>query len=172
METSITSQTISQQTICGEPENLNQVHEFIEISNDNELKQAQSKEHITEIEQMRKNLIHVREVYLNIFHPKKWLIQNILPGGKQRREITEIHSQPPSSSSQLPTVGKMSLIMIKKKKMRHFQPGTQALKEIQKIQKSTELLIPKAAFWRLVKEVLQIRIQLVPNPGGGGSCSP
>ena len=44
METSITSEIISQQTICGEPENLNQDNKFIEIINDNELKQAQSKE--------------------------------------------------------------------------------------------------------------------------------
>ena len=30
-----------------------------------------------------------------------------------------------------------------------------ALGEIRKFQKSTELLIPKIAFWRLVKEILQ-----------------
>ena len=36
-----------------------------------------------------------------------------------------------------------------------FQPGTQALMEIWKFQKSTELLIPKVALWRLVKEITQ-----------------
>ena len=38
---------------------------------------------------------------------------------------------------------------------RQFWPGTQALWEIQKFQKSTELLIPKAPFLQLVREILQ-----------------
>ena len=61
METSITSEMTSQQTICGEPGKHNKYHKFIEIAkkipwtshNDNELNQAQSKEH-------RKNLINAR----------------------------------------------------------------------------------------------------------------
>ena len=56
METAITSETISQQTICGEPEYPNK---------DCEIDQVQSKEYMTEIEQTRKNLIHAREVYFN-----------------------------------------------------------------------------------------------------------
>ena len=71
---------ISQQTICGEPEHSNEDSKIIEIDNDSELKKAQSKEHITEIEQMRKNLIHAREVYLSIFHPGKWFVRNCLSG--------------------------------------------------------------------------------------------
>ena len=65
METSITSETISQQTICGETERPNKDQEFPEIakkfpwasSNDNELDTTQSNEEITEIKQTRKNLI-------------------------------------------------------------------------------------------------------------------
>ena len=38
---------------------------------------------------------------------------------------------------------------------RRFRPGTQALREIHRFQKLTELLIPKAPFLQLVKEVLQ-----------------
>ena len=38
---------------------------------------------------------------------------------------------------------------------RQFQLGTGSLHEIQKFQKSTELLIPKASFLRLVREILQ-----------------
>ena len=57
METSIASEMISQQTVCGETEKPNKDHEFLEIPkkipwtshNDNELNQAQYKEHITEI---------------------------------------------------------------------------------------------------------------------------
>ena len=54
METSITSEMISQRTICGDPENPNQDCEFIEMVNDTELKQTQSKEQMTEITQTRK----------------------------------------------------------------------------------------------------------------------
>ena len=67
METSITSETISQKTICGEPEYPNK---------DCKLDQAQNKEYMTEIEQTMKNLIQVREVYLITFHLRGWLIQN------------------------------------------------------------------------------------------------
>ncbi|KAM4560521.1 histone H3-like centromeric protein A [Odontesthes bonariensis] len=38
---------------------------------------------------------------------------------------------------------------------RRFRPGTKALMEIRRYQKSTELLIPKAPFARLVREVCQ-----------------
>ena len=41
------------------------------------------------------------------------------------------------------------------KKPRCYRPGTVALREIRRYQKSTELLIPKAPMSRAVKEVLQ-----------------
>lgn len=40
--------------------------------------------------------------------------------------------------------------------MKRMRPGLRALQEIRKYQKSTNLLIPKAPFQRLVREVLQI----------------
>jgi histone H3 len=43
----------------------------------------------------------------------------------------------------------------KVKKPHRFRPGTVALREIRKYQKSTELLIRKAPFQRLVREVAQ-----------------
>ena len=55
METSITSETISQQTICGD---LND----IEIEDDTEPKLSQSREQM-EIEQTKINLKNAREVY-------------------------------------------------------------------------------------------------------------
>ena len=39
-------------------------------------------------------------------------------------------------------------------KKRHYRPGTLALREIRKYQKTTDLLIRKAPFIRLVKEIL------------------
>ena len=41
------------------------------------------------------------------------------------------------------------------KKAHRFRPGTVALREIRKYQKTTELLIKKAPFQRLVREVTQ-----------------
>ena len=42
------------------------------------------------------------------------------------------------------------------KKSRRFRPGTRALMEIRKYQKSTELLIKKKPFQRLVKDIVGI----------------
>ena len=41
------------------------------------------------------------------------------------------------------------------KKTRRYRPGTVALREIRKYQKTTELLLKKAPFQRLVREVAQ-----------------
>ena len=59
---------ILQQTMGGDPEN-------IEIVNDMEPKLMQSKEQM-EIEQTGKNLIQAWKVFLNTFHPRKWIKPN------------------------------------------------------------------------------------------------
>ena len=41
------------------------------------------------------------------------------------------------------------------RKRRRYRPGTVALREIRKHQTSTNLLIPKLAFQRLIKEIVQ-----------------
>ena len=41
------------------------------------------------------------------------------------------------------------------KRPMRYRPGTVALRQIRRYQKSTEMLIPKLAFQRLVKEVMQ-----------------
>lgn len=41
------------------------------------------------------------------------------------------------------------------RKQHRYKPGTVALREIRKYQKTTELLIPKASMQRLVKEIAQ-----------------
>lgn len=43
----------------------------------------------------------------------------------------------------------------KEKKPHRFRPGTVALREIRRLQKSTELLIPRAAFIRVVRDAVQ-----------------
>ena len=71
METSITSETISQQTICGDSEHLSKDCKLIEIVNDNEAKQAQGKEQMTEIVQTRKNLMQAQKTYFKYFSSQK-----------------------------------------------------------------------------------------------------
>jgi len=44
---------------------------------------------------------------------------------------------------------------LKPKKAHRFKPGTVALREIRRYQRSTDLLIPKLPFQRLVKEIAQ-----------------
>jgi len=44
---------------------------------------------------------------------------------------------------------------VRVRKPRHFHPGTVALREIRKYQNSTELLIPRAPFVRIVREIVQ-----------------
>ena len=43
------------------------------------------------------------------------------------------------------------------KKPHRYRPGTVALREIRRYQKSTELLIRKLPFQRLVREIAQVR---------------
>jgi len=42
-----------------------------------------------------------------------------------------------------------------KTKTRRYKPGTVALREIRRYQKSTEMLLPRASFQRMVREVTQ-----------------
>jgi Core histone H2A/H2B/H3/H4 len=51
------------------------------------------------------------------------------------------------------------------KKPHRYRPGTVALREIRKYQKSTELLIRKLPFQRLVREIAQVRLQTLPSCG-------
>merc|ERR1712059_11513 len=51
--------------------------------------------------------------------------------------------------------GKQKKVSYRKgeKRLRRFRPGTRALREIRKYQKSTDLLIPKLPFSRLIRDV-------------------
>ena len=65
MEISITSKTVSQQTICGDTESLN-----IEITSDMECNLTQSKEK-REIEKTKNKLMRARRIYFKYFPPQK-----------------------------------------------------------------------------------------------------
>ena len=49
---------------------------------------------------------------------------------------------------------------------KRYRPGTVALREILKYQKSTDLLIRKLPFQRLVKEIFNELINLANDPNG------
>merc|ERR1712216_1061616 len=51
--------------------------------------------------------------------------------------------------------GKSNISVVDSKKIHRFRPGTVALREIRKYQKSTELLIRKLPFQRLIRELAQ-----------------
>ena len=142
----------------------NQDHEFIEIANDTE--QTQSKEQMTEIEQTRKKLIQAQKIYFKYLssqrmaHTKSSIRRREVNGGKstlQPQPSSSSTTSTSTSTSELTTVGNTPQVVKqdKKTKSRCFWPGTKTLREIWRFKKSTELLIHKIAFWRLVKEILQ-----------------
>lgn len=77
-------------------------------------------------------------------------------GGSRIHRILETKTKVPKSKGKhLPPVGRNKAIkstgtIMKEKKNYRFRPGTVALKEIRRYQKTTELLIKKAPFQRLV----------------------
>eukprot|EP00490_Sorites_sp_Unknown_P029094 CAMPEP_0114658770 /NCGR_PEP_ID=MMETSP0191-20121206/16380_1 /TAXON_ID=126664 /ORGANISM="Sorites sp." /LENGTH=136 /DNA_ID=CAMNT_0001881725 /DNA_START=38 /DNA_END=448 /DNA_ORIENTATION=- len=73
----------------------------------------------------------------------KMTAQKSAGGNKSRGELAA-----KAARKQAPVVGTM-------KKTHRFRPGTLALREIRKYQKSTDLLLRKLPFQRLVKEIAQ-----------------
>lgn len=74
----------------------------------------------------------------------------ILPpiANKVEKDV-ETYSQPKAKKSGILVEGDQN----KKKKSRRFRPGVVALREIRKFQKSTELLIRKMPFQRVIREI-------------------
>ncbi len=70
-------------------------------------------------------------------------IRKVIPASKKIVQVTEVATKKATPAS--PGT----------KKTRRFRSGTVALRQIRKYQKTTELLIRKAAFSRLVREVAQ-----------------
>lgn len=77
-------------------------------------------------------------------------------GGKQIARKAPVHSsiRPGKGKGKgVHVSGKLSSLAPGKKKPRRFRPGTLALREIRKYQKTTDLLFKKAPFCRIVKHV-------------------
>uniref|UniRef100_A0A3Q2YT19 Selenoprotein H n=1 Tax=Hippocampus comes TaxID=109280 RepID=A0A3Q2YT19_HIPCM len=62
----------------------------------------------------------------------------------------------PNTSSVSPRASEVFVFAGQSPRRRRYRPGTKALMEIRKYQKSTELLLRKAPFSRLVREVCQL----------------
>lgn len=78
------------------------------------------------------------------------------PGGKQPPQgVKPIQKGRRPQTGKGKGKGKGKSVPPELKKRRRYRPGTVALREIRKYQQTTHLLIPKAPFQRLVKEVLQ-----------------
>ena len=83
---------------------------------------------------------HVNKIYLSVGKsPRKTL--------SDARRMAGALNTPASAGKRLPMTPSTS------KRKNRFRPGTVALREIRKYQKSTDLLIKKLPFARLVKEV-------------------
>jgi histone H3 len=77
-----------------------------------------------------------------------FVVQNKMARTKQTSRKSTGGKAPKKARKQAPSGGGI-------KKPHRFRPGTVALREIRKFQKSTELLIRKLPFQRLVREILQ-----------------
>ena len=157
---SITSQMISQKTICGDNEGLN-------LSNDMESIKEQTK-----LERMWNNLKKAKEVYFKYFslqrmaHTKTTLCKRVMmgmpvmPPSHSKKVVTKKTGRK-DGKGRTPWIGVKHLdniqphAAVKPTQGRQLWPGTCSLREIWKYQKMTDLLIPKMPFLRLVREILQ-----------------
>ena len=159
MEMSITSETISQQTICGDNEGFN-----LNTNMDSSKEQ-------TKLERMQNNFKKARDIYFKYFSSQKMahtkatvrkramMGMPLIPSSHSRKAMAKKTGK--SGKGKTPHISVKNLEKIwphtvtKPSRGRRFWQGTQALREIRRCQKSTELLIPKMPFLRVVTEILQ-----------------
>lgn len=82
-------------------------------------------------------------------------LQQKMKTKKSRKHREEKYSRKIGNSSLLGKKGKPSAVNGPARKSHRFRPGTVALREIRRYQKNFELLIKKAPFGRLVRELAQ-----------------
>ena len=154
METSITSETISQQTVCGEMEVPNKDWKFPEIAK--KVPHTCNKDKklinggITEIEQTQNDWIKLGRFILIWLNHRKWLVQST-PQRREWWERGEETSQDPKGA----TGGQQVWWGHKSDKTWKFRPSTDVLHEMWTFQKSTELLNPKIAMFHIINKILQ-----------------
>ena len=145
METSITNENISQQTICGDNEGLNA--------------DMETKKQLIKCEWKQNKLSKAREIYFKYFLPQRMartkatIRQKAMMGILLAQSVMSTKwSGKKLGKGKTPKISMKRLDQMKSKLMpkmapkKRFRPGTGALWEIRKFQKSTELLIPKMPF--------------------------
>ena len=78
-------------------------------------------------------------------------MRNINQNMKEERKIPAAQNAPRKT---LLTKAARKMMVPKRRKLR-YRPGTVALQQIRRYQKTTDLLIKKLPFYRLVREILQ-----------------
>ncbi|KAG7498380.1 histone H3.3-like [Solea senegalensis] len=84
-----------------------------------------------------------------------WKLELRVNSGLVLFKLTGPAPTTPSGILRSPTRGSSSRLVPASPRKRRFRPGTRALMEIRKYQKSSDLLLRKAPFSRLVREVCQ-----------------
>ena len=104
---------------------------------------------------MRKNFIRAKEVYFNYLQSQKTGHTKYTT----KKTVAREGGRPPRKSLKtrkvLQVVTKLSRVGKIQKNAQRFRSGTKGLMEIQRFQRSTELLVPKMLFLQLVKKILQ-----------------
>ena len=98
-------------------------------------------------------MIKAKEVYFHYIQSQEMARMKYT---MKKGVVGEGKRPPMSESGKVPqTAVKHSCLGKSKRKVHCFQPGTKALMEVRRFQKSTEMLVPKRSFFQMVKETLQ-----------------
>ena len=149
METSITSETISQHTMY----------------KNNESSYTEADKEQIKLQWKQNQLSKAREIYFQHFSSQKmaWTKATVWKCAMMGLPLVPSIKGKPCHSQKgtTPKIGvkRLEKIQLKMGKVPTHQslfwPGTKALCEIRKFQKSTKLLVLKASFLRLVREIMQ-----------------
>ena len=101
-------------------------------------RETYAKEHYHLVNQFTANMVKNNEPDVPQPGDLEWLTSHPAVAGTEKAPRTQVH------------VGQ------KKRKPRRYRPGTVALREITRYQKSSELLIRRMLFQRLVREIAQV----------------
>jgi histone H3/H4 len=104
----------------------------------------------TEIGLPPKRMNSIAESFSNLLSPVSMRRAPLEPSDTNQRKVHNVQEK----NRDVGVLGKQQ------GKKRKFKPGKNALREIRKYQKSTDLLIPKLPFSRLVREICEEQIRL------------
>ena len=152
METSITSETISQQTICGDNKALGADME----TKKEPIKFEWKKNQLSKAKEIYFKYCFITENGKNEGYSEEFGHDGFAPSIIYQGEHIQRWKQAKPHESGIKRLEKMKPKVGKAPSSRRwFMPGMTALQEIWRFQKSTELLIPEVPFLWMVGEILQ-----------------